>query len=109
MRRYRFLGRRILQTIPVLLGITMITFFLLRLIPGDPARAILGEHYTPKAGAELRRLLGLNKPMWDQYVLFMQRLAHGNLGESINYQQPATDGDLRAPAARRSSSSPTQR
>src|SRR5438034_6486720 len=89
MNRYGFVGQRILQTIPVLLGITVITFFLLRLIPGDPALAILGEHYTPKAAAQLREALGLNKPLWDQYLLFMQRLFHGNLGESINYREPA--------------------
>jgi ABC-type dipeptide/oligopeptide/nickel transport system permease component len=88
MGRYSFLGRRILQVIPVLLGITVITFFLLRLIPGDPARQILGQHYTPKAGAQLRKDLGLDRPLWDQYALFMRRLAHGNLGDSINYQQP---------------------
>jgi peptide/nickel transport system permease protein len=89
MGRYSFLGQRILQTIPVLLGITIITFFLLRLIPGDPARQILGQHYTPKAGAELRQQLGLDEPLWDQYGLFMKHLAHGDLGNSINYQQPA--------------------
>ena len=89
MGRYSFLGQRILQTIPVLVGITIITFFLLRLIPGDPARQILGQHYTPKAGAELRKQLGLDEPLWDQYGLFMRRLAHGDLGDSINYQQPA--------------------
>src|SRR3954451_5163112 len=90
MWRYRFVGQRILQLIPVLFGITIIVFFLLRLIPGDPALQILGEHYTPKAAADLRRSLGLNKPLWDQYVLFMRHLAHGDLGESINYRQPAT-------------------
>jgi peptide/nickel transport system permease protein len=89
MRRYSFLGRRILQIIPVLVGITIITFFLLRLIPGDPARQILGQHYTAKAGAELRRSLGLDKPLWDQYALFMRHLFQGNLGESINYRQSA--------------------
>jgi ABC-type dipeptide/oligopeptide/nickel transport system permease component len=89
MRRYRFLGQRILQLIPVLFGITIITFFLLRLIPGDPALQILGEHYTPKAAAELRRSLGLDKPIWDQYLLFMRHLVHGDLGESIFYRQPA--------------------
>jgi peptide/nickel transport system permease protein len=87
MRRYSFLGRRILQIIPVLIGITVITFFLLRLIPGDPARQILGQHYTPKAGAEIRQSLGLNKPLWDQYGLFMGHLLRGDLGESINYRQ----------------------
>jgi ABC-type dipeptide/oligopeptide/nickel transport system permease component len=73
----------------VLFGITVITFFLLRLIPGDPARQILGQHYTPKAAAELRQALGLNKPLWDQYGLFMKHLFQGNLGESINYREPA--------------------
>jgi len=71
MRRYSFLGNRILQMIPVLVGITVITFFLLRLIPGDPARQILGQHYTPQSGAELRRALGLDRPLWDQYGLFI--------------------------------------
>jgi ABC-type dipeptide/oligopeptide/nickel transport system permease component len=90
MWRYRFVGQRILQLIPVLFGITIIVFFLLRLIPGDPALQILGEHYTPKAAAEIRESLGLNKPLWEQYLLFMRHLAHGDLGESINYKQPAT-------------------
>jgi peptide/nickel transport system permease protein len=90
VRRYRFLGQRILQLIPVLFGITIIVFFLLRLIPGDPARAILGEHYTPKAAAELRRSLGLNESMLQQYVLFLKHLAHGDLGESTSYREPAT-------------------
>ena len=89
MNRYGFLGRRLLQTIPVLFGITVITFFLLRLIPGDPALQILGQHYTPKAAAELRNALGLDKPLWEQYVLFMKHLFHGNLGDSINYREPA--------------------
>ena len=88
MNRYGFVGRRILETIPVLLGVTVITFFLLRLIPGDPALAILGDRYTPRAAAELRDALGLNEPLWDQYLLFMQHLFHGNLGESINYREP---------------------
>ncbi|HEY1366333.1 MAG TPA: ABC transporter permease [Gaiellaceae bacterium] len=89
MGRYAFVGRRVLQMIPVLIGITIITFFLLRLIPGDPALAILGDRYTPERGAELRQSLGLQKPVWDQYVLFMQHLFHGNLGESISFREPA--------------------
>jgi peptide/nickel transport system permease protein len=89
MARYSFVGRRILQMIPVLIGITIITFFLLRLIPGDPALAILGNNYTPQRGAELRQSLGLNKSVWDQYVLFMQHLFHGNLGTSISFREPA--------------------
>jgi peptide/nickel transport system permease protein len=91
MHRYRFLGERILQLIPVLFGITIIVFFLLRLIPGDPALQILGEHYTPKAAAEIRHSLGLDKPVWDQYVLFMKHLVRGDMGESIYYRQPARE------------------
>lgn len=75
--------------IPVLLGITVITFFLLRLIPGDPALQILGDRYTPAAGKALRHSLGLDKPLWDQYWLFMKRLFHGNLGDSISFHEPA--------------------
>ena len=87
--RFGFLGRRLLQLIPVLLGITILTFFLLRLVPGDPARQILGQHYTPKAAAEIHHKLGLDQPLWTQYMLFMERLVHGNLGDSIYYNQSA--------------------
>jgi peptide/nickel transport system permease protein len=89
VRRYRFLGERIVQLIPVILGITVLVFILLRLIPGDPARAMLGEHYTPQAAAQIRDDLGLNKTMWDQYVLFMKHLSHGDMGQSISYREPA--------------------
>jgi peptide/nickel transport system permease protein len=89
MARYSFVGRRIVQIIPVLFGITVVTFFLLRLIPGDPALQILGEHYTKASAAQLRHSLGLDKPLWDQYVLFVQHLFHGNLGESIYFREPA--------------------
>jgi ABC-type dipeptide/oligopeptide/nickel transport system permease component len=89
MARYSFVGRRILQIIPVLFGITVVTFFLLRLIPGDPALQILGEHYTKASAAQLRHSLGLDRPLWDQYLLFMKHLFHGNLGESIYFREPA--------------------
>ena len=56
--RFGFLGRRVLQLIPVVLGITILVFFLLHLVPGDPARQILGQHYTPKAAAEIHHKLG---------------------------------------------------
>jgi ABC-type dipeptide/oligopeptide/nickel transport system permease component len=75
--------------IPVLLGITVIVFFLLRLIPGDPALQILGDRYTPAAGAELRHSLGLDRPVWDQYGLFVKHLSEGNLGDSISFHEPA--------------------
>jgi ABC-type dipeptide/oligopeptide/nickel transport system permease component len=87
--RFGFLGRRMLELLPVLLGITILTFFLLRLIPGDPARQILGQHYTPRAARAIDHNLGLDRAIWDQYLLFMRRLFHGDLGESIYYNQSA--------------------
>jgi peptide/nickel transport system permease protein len=88
--RFSFIGRRLLQLIPVALGVTIITFFLIHLIPGDPVHQMLGNHYTPEAGAELRRTLGLDQPLWNQYLTFMGNLLHGNLGNSFYYQASVT-------------------
>jgi peptide/nickel transport system permease protein len=85
-----FFGRRILQTIPVLFGISLVSFFLIHLIPGDPVQAMLGNHYTPKAAAALRHSLGLDTPLPNQYLLFLTNLLHGNLGQSVYYQQSVT-------------------
>jgi peptide/nickel transport system permease protein len=73
----------------VLFGITLVTFFLLRLIPGDPALAILGSSYTHSRAAAIDSTLGLNRPIWSQYGLFMNRLFHGSLGFSFFYHEPA--------------------
>jgi len=89
MARFSFIGRRLLQLIPVLFGITVITFFLLRLIPGDPALQILGQHYTAAGAVEVRHSLGLDRPLWQQYLLFLQRLFQGDLGDSITFKQSA--------------------
>ena len=67
----------------------MITFFLLRLIPGDPALQILGQHYTPAGAKVVRHSLGLDEPLWRQYLLFLQHLFQGNLGDSITFKQSA--------------------
>jgi len=88
MARFGFLGGRLLQLVPVALGITILTFFLLRLVPGDPAVAILGSHYTPQAAAQLDTTLGLNKSIFVQYVYFMRNLASLDLGTSITYDSP---------------------
>jgi peptide/nickel transport system permease protein len=80
-----FVGRRLLQLVPVAVGVTIIVFFMIHLIPGDPARTILGIHATPKAIAELHREWGLNRPLVSQYWLFLDRLVHGNLGQSLIY------------------------
>jgi peptide/nickel transport system permease protein len=83
-----FVIRRLLLLIPTAVGVTIITFFLIHLIPGDPARTILGIHATPKAIAILHQQWGLNRPLASQYWLFMDRLVHGNLGQSLYYGVP---------------------
>jgi len=88
--RFSFIGRRLLQLIPVALGVTIITFFLIHLIPGDPVHQMLGNHYTPTAGTELRHTLGLDKPLWNQYLIFIGNLFQGNLGQSFYYQASVT-------------------
>ncbi len=88
MERFGFVVGRLLLMIPVVIGVTIITFFILRLIPGDPVVVMLGIHSTPAAAAALRASLGLNKPLWEQYALFMNNLAHINLGESLYYRMP---------------------
>jgi ABC-type dipeptide/oligopeptide/nickel transport system permease component len=88
--RFGSLPRRLVHLVIVLFGITLVTFFLLRLIPGDPALAILGSSYTHTRAVAIDNFLGLNKPIWTQYGLFMGRLFHGNLGYSFFYNEPAT-------------------
>ena len=84
-----FVGRRLLQLVPVAVGVTIVVFFMIHLIPGDPARTILGIHATPRAIAILHKEWGLNRPLISQYWLFMDRLLHGNLGQSLYYGVPA--------------------
>ncbi len=82
----RYLGWRLLQLLPVLLGITVASFLLLHLVPGDPARTLLGVRATPHEVAVLRREWGLDKSLPVQYVDYLGRVLHGNLGTSIYYQ-----------------------
>jgi peptide/nickel transport system permease protein len=88
MGRMTFIFRRLLLLIPTAVGVTIIAFFMIHLIPGDPARTILGIHATPRAIAILHREWGLNRPLASQYWLFMDRLVHGNLGTSLFYGVP---------------------
>lgn len=90
MGGFSFVGRRIIHSIPVFFGITLVSFFLIHLIPGDPVAVILGNHYNAATAAALRKALGLNQPLWDQYLLFVGHLVHGNLGQSVYYTEPVT-------------------
>jgi len=86
MHRYKFVLYRPLQLLPVLFGISIITFVLVRLIPGDPARVLLGTRATPTAIARIREQYGLDEPLWLQYFYFIRNLGHGEMGRSILYK-----------------------
>jgi len=80
-----FYARRLIQLIPVGFGITLVVFLLIRLIPGDPARVILGIHATPELVREVRQNLGLNRSLPEQYWIFLKHLVRGDLGHSYFY------------------------
>ena len=85
---HRYLVRRLLLTIPVLLGVATLVFSLIHFIPGDPAQAMLGEGAAPEDVAQLRVRLGLDRPLLVQYGSFLQGLARGDLGVSLRNDQP---------------------
>jgi peptide/nickel transport system permease protein len=90
MSRGRWFFRRVAQLLLVSLGVVIIVFFLIHLLPGDPARAVLGIAATPAAIAELHREWGLDEPIPKQLLLFLGRLGRGDLGDSLLYGQPVT-------------------
>ncbi len=84
----RYVFRRVLEAIPALLGVTIISFVLLHIIPGNPARILLGNHYTAARAAILDRNLGLDHPLYYQYVMWLWKALHGNFQYSYVYNQP---------------------
>ncbi len=84
----RYLTRRLLLTIPVLLGVATLVFALIHFIPGDPAQAMLGEGASPEDIAQLRTRLGLDRPLLMQYGVFLSGAVHGDLGVSLRNDQP---------------------
>lgn len=84
----RYLLRRILLTIPVLLGVATLVFSLIHLVPGDPAQSMLGDGASPAEVDALRTRLGLDEPLLAQYVRFMRGLGRGDLGTSFRTSQP---------------------
>lgn len=90
LHRLRFVPGRLLQAVPVAFGVTLIVFLLSHLLPGNAAVALLGERATKQAVAALSSQLGLDQPLWQQYVLFLGRLLRGQLGESLTYRLPVT-------------------
>jgi ABC-type dipeptide/oligopeptide/nickel transport system permease component len=82
-----FILRRILQIIPVIIGVTLILFILLYIIPEDPAKLILQKGATPEALQNLREKMGIDKPIYVQYWRYIKQLAQGDLGTSYRYRR----------------------
>jgi peptide/nickel transport system permease protein len=88
MHRFNFVLYRPIQLIPVLIGISIVTFVLIHAIPGDPARLLLGAKATPEAIAAIHAKYGLDRPVAIQYFYFVANLIRGELGLSIIYRAP---------------------
>ena len=86
-----YILKRLVSAIPVLLGITIIVFLIMSLIPGDPATAILGSYATPENVEKLNRDLGLDKPMVQRYVIWLGNMLQGDFGRSFSLNRPVID------------------
>jgi peptide/nickel transport system permease protein len=84
----RIVAKRILQLLFVLVGISVVTFLLLRIVPGDPARLIAGDRAKPETIEAIRQSLGLDKPVWRQFVDYAGNLLSGDIGQSLRYKRP---------------------
>src|SRR5918997_3848000 len=87
----RFVVRRLLLLVPILIGLSILVFFWIRALPGGPAQALLGERATPEAVAQIERQLGLDEPIPVQYWRYVQTVAKGDLGTSVRTRRPITD------------------
>lgn len=86
-----YIIKRLLVTIPVLFGMSILVFSLIHMVPGDPARVMLGLTATPENIKTLRDQLGLDRPLWQQYLDWLWKLLHGNLGTDFRSHEPLTD------------------
>jgi len=84
----KYIVRRLLGAIPVLIGLSVILFAFIHLLPGDPATAILGQHATPERVARMREYLGLDTPLWQQYLGYLANVLRGDFGASVINNQP---------------------
>ncbi|MCB2109998.1 MAG: ABC transporter permease [Defluviimonas sp.] len=87
----RYILFRLVSAIPVILGITVIVFLIMSLIPGDPAQAILGAYATPENVARINRDLGLDKPMVERYFIWLGNMLTGDFGRSFSLNRPVLD------------------
>src|SRR5471030_1066543 len=91
----RFVLRRCALVVPSLLGLLVITFLLIHAVPSDPAAAMAGDAATPEQIARLRVQYGLDQPMWRQFIVYLDKVAHFDFGESAFSRRPvAREGAL---------------
>lgn len=94
-----FIVRRILLMIPVLFGLLLLTFFLVRMVPSDPAAALAGETASATQVEQIREQYGFDKPLWEQFIIYLGQVAKGDLGDSIYTNRPVVEEILyRLPA-----------
>lgn len=86
-----YILKRLFSAVPVLIGITIIVFLIMAMIPGDPATAILGSYATPDNVEKLNRDLGLDKPLFQQYVIWLGNMLTGDFGTSFALNRPVLD------------------
>jgi len=85
---FQYILKRLLSTLPVLLGISLLLFFMLRMLPGDPAQVLAGQMASQEDIKNIRQQLGLDKPIFVQYGIFLSRLAKLDLGRSARTRNP---------------------
>ncbi|HEY3981711.1 MAG TPA: ABC transporter permease [Streptosporangiaceae bacterium] len=89
-----WLARRLAQMIVVVLGVVTLAFLLAYIVPGDPARLVAGPNASPQAVASIARQLGLDNSLWSQYLTFLGRLLHGNLGTSFALEGRSVSSEI---------------
>jgi peptide/nickel transport system permease protein len=87
----RYVVRRLLLLVPILLGVSLLIFFWIRALPGSPAEALLGERATPQLVHQLRQRYGLDKPVWRQYLAYLKTTAEGDFGVSVATHRTVAD------------------
>ncbi len=88
---FRYIIRRLISMIPTLVGVSIVVFMFIHLIPGDPATAMLREGAPAELAERIRENLGLNKPLYEQYAIYMGKILHGDLGRSLVTNNPVAD------------------
>ncbi|MEW6546662.1 MAG: ABC transporter permease [Bacillota bacterium] len=87
----QLIARRMLLLLLVLFGVTVVTFSVSHLVPGDPARMLVGQRASQEVVEQMRHQLGLDRPIWEQYLRYMRNLMQGDLGISIRTQRPVVE------------------